>query len=118
MYLCPYLSFNGQCEAAFKFYEKCLGGTIESLLPYAGSPMADQDPTDWGQKVMHGEIRLGDHLLMGADMVPDQYEEAKGTHLLISKTLPKPRTPSTPWPKMEPSRCPFKKPFGLQDLAC
>ena len=26
MQLNPYLTFNGQCEAAFKFYEKCLGG--------------------------------------------------------------------------------------------
>jgi hypothetical protein len=22
----PYLSFKGECEAAFKFYEQCLGG--------------------------------------------------------------------------------------------
>jgi PhnB protein len=28
MQLNPYLSFNGQCEAAFKFYEQCLGGKI------------------------------------------------------------------------------------------
>jgi len=26
MQLNPYLHFNGQCEEAFKFYEKCLGG--------------------------------------------------------------------------------------------
>lgn len=26
MQMNPYLSFNGQCEAAFKFYEQCLGG--------------------------------------------------------------------------------------------
>jgi hypothetical protein len=24
----PYLSFNGKCEAAFKFYEKALGGRM------------------------------------------------------------------------------------------
>jgi hypothetical protein len=26
MQLNPYLSFKGECEAAFKFYEQCLGG--------------------------------------------------------------------------------------------
>jgi PhnB protein len=26
MQLSAYLTFNGNCEAAFKFYEKCLGG--------------------------------------------------------------------------------------------
>ena len=29
----PYLSFNGQCEAAFKFYEQCLGGQARGDLP-------------------------------------------------------------------------------------
>ena len=26
MQMNPYLSFKGDCEAAFKFYERCLGG--------------------------------------------------------------------------------------------
>ena len=32
MKLNPYLLFNGQYEAAFKFYEKCLGGKIEAMM--------------------------------------------------------------------------------------
>jgi PhnB protein len=28
MQLNPYLFFNGQCEAAFKFYEQCLGAKL------------------------------------------------------------------------------------------
>ena len=32
MQLNPYLIFNGQCEEAFKFYEKCLGGKIEAIF--------------------------------------------------------------------------------------
>ena len=28
MRLTPNLSFGGQCEAAFKFYERCFGGKI------------------------------------------------------------------------------------------
>ena len=31
MQLNSYLTFNGQCEAAFKFYEKVLGGKIEAM---------------------------------------------------------------------------------------
>ncbi|HEX3532490.1 MAG TPA: VOC family protein [Thermoanaerobaculia bacterium] len=50
----PYLSFNGQCEAAFKFYEQCLGGQLGAIFRYAGTPMADQAPADWQDKVMHG----------------------------------------------------------------
>ena len=32
MQLSPYLFYNGNCEAAFKFYEKVLGGKIEMML--------------------------------------------------------------------------------------
>ena len=42
MQLNPYLSFNGQCEAAFKFYEQCLSGKIVAMLTYGESPMAKQ----------------------------------------------------------------------------
>jgi uncharacterized glyoxalase superfamily protein PhnB len=33
----PYLNFNGQCEAAFKFYEQCLGAKIVVMMPHAGT---------------------------------------------------------------------------------
>ena len=52
MQINPYLSFNGQCEAAFKFYEQCLGGKGLSFHKYGGSPMASQVPADWHDKVM------------------------------------------------------------------
>ena len=40
----PYLGFNGQCEEAFKFYEKVLGGKIEGIMTYGSSPIAAQMP--------------------------------------------------------------------------
>src|SRR5436190_3722461 len=42
-----YLSFNGNCEAAFQAYVRCFGGTVGELFRYGGSPMADQVPPDW-----------------------------------------------------------------------
>jgi len=79
----PYLSFKGQCEAAFKFYEQCLGAQPGAIFRYAGSPMADQAPAGWSDKVMHGSITIGGQTLMGADVAPDQYEEPKGFSLSI-----------------------------------
>ena len=38
MQLNPYLTFKGQCEAAFKFYEKVLGGKIEAFPTRAHRP--------------------------------------------------------------------------------
>ena len=32
MQLNPYLFFDGNCEEAFRFYEKTLGGKIEAMM--------------------------------------------------------------------------------------
>ena len=83
MQITPYLSFKGDCEAAFTFYERCLGGGRGAIFRYAGSPMADQVPSDWQDKVMHGSLTVGDQVLMGGDVVLDRYEEPKGFSLSI-----------------------------------
>lgn len=83
MQLSTYLNFNDQCEAAFKFYEQCLGGKIDAMMTYEGSPMAEEVPPEWHNKIMHASLTLGDRTLMGADSPPGQYEEAKGFHVLI-----------------------------------
>jgi PhnB protein len=48
MQLNAYLNFRGDCAAAFKFYEKTLGGRITSQQTFGESPMKDQVPADWG----------------------------------------------------------------------
>ena len=78
-----YLSFKGQCEAAFKFYEQSLGGQLGAIFRYAGTPFADTVPADWQNKIMHGSVTVGGQVLMGADVVPGQYEEPKGISLSI-----------------------------------
>ena len=83
MQMSPYLSFKGECEAAFRVYEQCLGGQLGALFRYAGSPMADQVPADWADKIMHGSLMVGDQVVMGGDVPPDQYEEPKGFSLSL-----------------------------------
>lgn len=83
MQVVPYLSFNGQCEAAFRFYEQCLGGQLGPMFRYGESPMAEQVPPDWHDKVMHASVMVGERTLMGADMAPGQYEAPKGFTLSI-----------------------------------
>ena len=83
MQMNPYLSFNGQCEAAFKFYQQCLGGQLGTIFRYAGTPLSDHVPPDWQDKVMHGSLTIGDQVLMGGDVAPDRYEEPKGFSLSL-----------------------------------
>ena len=85
MQLDPHLSFNGDCEEAFAFYEKTFGGKIEFKMTHAESPMAAQTAPDWRDKIMHIALRVGDRVLMGAD-VPPQYQ-AKPQGFSMSVTV-------------------------------
>ena len=84
MELNPYLTFNGQCEAAFKFYEKCLGGKIEAMLTHEGTPMADQVPAEWRKKILHARLTVGDEVLMGSDAPPERYKQPQGISVSLN----------------------------------
>ncbi|SRR5260370_40492240 len=78
MQLNPYLTFNGQCEEAFKFYEKALGGKIVGMMRHEGTPAAEQVPPAWRHKIMHAYMNVGGGALMGSDAPPERYAEPKG----------------------------------------
>jgi PhnB protein len=86
MTMAPYLSFNGDCEAAFLFYQSALNGKLGELFRYAGSPMDSQAPADWKNKIMHGSVTVAGQILMGADSIPGQYETPKGFSLALNIT--------------------------------
>jgi PhnB protein len=78
MQMIPYLTFNGQCEAAFKFYEKCLGGKIEAMLPHTGTPAETHVPVEWRNKIMHARLNVNGAVLMGSDAPPDHFKTPQG----------------------------------------
>ncbi|MGA2552445.1 MAG: VOC family protein [Burkholderiaceae bacterium] len=64
-----YLSFDGQCEEAFKRYEKVFGGKILMMLRHADAPPdsgVPQNP-EVAHRIMHARLEAGGHLLMGGD---------------------------------------------------
>src|SRR5260370_29131586 len=94
MRLTPNLSFGGQCEAAFKFYERCFGAKIVFMLTYDKSPMAEQVPLGWREKIFHATLTVG---LMTLWM-------QNGYFTRLRKTAQ--------------CKCPFRKPSGPSALAC
>ena len=54
----PYLFYNGNCEAALKYYQKVLGAQLEAVLTYEGGPDEMQIPPDYKKKVMHAKITI------------------------------------------------------------
>ena len=83
MQMSPYLSFKGDCEEAFKFYEQCLGGKPGEMFRYGGTPMAEHAPAGWADKIMHGSLTIGDQVLMGADAPPDRYQKPQGFSMTL-----------------------------------
>jgi PhnB protein len=88
MRLNTHLSFNGDCEAAFKFYEECLGGKITFMMPYQGSPAAGYVPADWQSKILHATLMVGDSLLQGADAPPTHFQKAQGFSVTLALNDP------------------------------
>jgi PhnB protein len=88
MQLNPYLTFNGDCEEALKFYEQSLGGKIESLNTFAGTPAAEHAPPDWGSKIMHASIKIEGQRLMASDAPPGHYQQPQGISVTIGLNDP------------------------------
>jgi PhnB protein len=75
---CINLWFNGQCEAAFKFYERCMNGKISFMLTWGDSPMAKDAPPGWSGKIAHATLVVGNTRLQGSDASPGLYESPRG----------------------------------------
>ena len=80
----PYLYYNGDCEAAFKFYEKALGARIEMALTFDGAPESMPIPPDWKKKIMHGRISIDGQLIMGSDASPGHFQKPQGFSVTLT----------------------------------
>jgi PhnB protein len=84
MQLTSYLIFNGQAEAAFKFYETCLRGKITSMMRFGEAPACEQVPEQTRDWLIHVRLEIGNQLLMASDCPPDRpYEGIKGCSVSI-----------------------------------
>ena len=84
MQLSSHVNFNGECAAAFKFYEQVLGGKITFAMTWGEMPGADQFPEETHKLIMHTSLCVGDQVLMGADSPPGRYEKPQGMTVSVS----------------------------------
>ena len=80
-----YLSFDGQCAQAMRFYEQALGARLEMMMSGAESPLAAQIPPEHAHRILHARLALpGGGTLFGGDCpghVP--YEGIKGVSITV-----------------------------------
>ena len=84
MKLNTFLNFGGNCEAALRFYEQHLGGTVTMLMRRAEVP--DQPVTwpGWEHSIQYGVLELGDTQLFASDVPPDRFQPMRSVYLTLT----------------------------------
>jgi PhnB protein len=81
MRLDVYVNYPGNCEEAFHYYERHLGGTITGMVRHREMPNPAM-PAGWGEKIVHARIEIGGMALMGADV--GHAEPMRSAYLTLS----------------------------------
>lgn len=82
----PYLFFDGRCEEALAFYQKAIGAKPGMLMRFKDSPDKPPEncmPSD-PNKVMHGEMTIGDALIMCSDGMAQGKPSFQGFSLTLT----------------------------------
>ncbi len=80
-----YLTFDGDCAQAMRFYEHALGGKLEAMIRFADAPPeVPRDPQD-SERIMHARLTLDGQAIMASDAGSCQpYEGKKGVSLALT----------------------------------
>lgn len=81
----PYLGFNGNCAEAMCFYVETFDRTVETLLIYGASSVANECTADSAERVMYARLRRSERSIMAADCPLDQsYDGMRHISLCLS----------------------------------
>jgi PhnB protein len=75
-----YLTFDGNCAEAMKFYQKALKMDLE-MMPF--SQMPGEVPKGHENRIMHARLQKGNAILMASDSMP-QHPYKHGNNFSVS----------------------------------
>ena len=78
-----YLNYGGNCEEAFRFYEKNLGGKILMLMRYGEQPDPMNAPPGTEKWILYANMAIGETQLMGSDVPPDRFQPMRSVYLSL-----------------------------------
>lgn len=79
-----YIYFKGECEAAFKLYERAFGAKVELLERYGDALRDPPVPEHWKNKIVRGHLRIGDSVVRASDPPAEMYVKPHGTRLSLT----------------------------------
>ncbi len=82
----PYLSFDGNCADAMRFYERVFDGDMKTIMSFGESPMAAQSPREAHHRIMHAFLAFkdGGSLYAGDCPLSMPYDGKKQTMMTLS----------------------------------
>ncbi len=83
MKLRAYLNYGGNCEQAFRFYEKHLGGKITMMMTHGEMPAPNDVPPNWQKAILYACITIGDTELMANDVPPERFQPMRSAYLSL-----------------------------------
>lgn len=84
MQLHTYLNYGGNCEEAFRFYERYLGGRVTMMMRHGQQPDASNVPAEWANAILHARMNIGGTELLGADIPPDRFQPMRSAYLSLT----------------------------------
>ncbi|MFV3307796.1 VOC family protein [Pseudomonas sp. NY15181] len=86
MLMNAYLTFNGNCEEAFRHYAEVLNGKLPALMRFSDAPGCEDMPAELKNHIIHVRLEVDGHVLMGSDASPQcgTYEGMKGCSITLN----------------------------------
>jgi PhnB protein len=84
MKLYTHLNFGGNCEEAFRFYEKHLGGKITMIMRQSDLPPASPRPQGAETAVIHVRMSLAGVELIGNDVPAEHFKPVRSSYLYLA----------------------------------
>jgi PhnB protein len=84
MKLLTYLNYGGNCEQAFRFYEKHLGGKITSMMTHGQNPGPSNVPPELKNAILHARLSIGETELLASDVPPERFQPMRSVYLSLS----------------------------------
>ena len=81
------LNFGGNCEEAFRFYEKNLGGQVLMMMRQDQAPGTNATG-DAGNAIIHARLSIGDTVLIGNDVPASVFQKIRSVYVYLSVDSP------------------------------
>lgn len=88
MKLYTHLNFGGNCEEAFRFHEKHLGGKITMMMKQSELPPQVKRPPHSDNAITHARMNIAGVELIGNDVPPDYFRPVRSSYLYLAVDSP------------------------------